>query len=202
MIRSHLHSDLYDKNPSLSLKETSDKQDELLVLIAACIKDDYLCQKKLYARFYNLVFSICLRYTKSREEAKSFVNLCFLRVFKKLNQYEEKGAFEGWLVKLSINVCLDQIRSRLSYQRQNTSLEELPHPAIDADVIDQLALQDLLDIIQQLPDTHRSVFSLHVIDGYKHKEIAEMLNISLGTSRWYLSKAKDLLKQKLKDYKY
>ena len=202
MVKPHLHSDLYDKKPSLSLKDASDKQHELLALIAGCIKDDYLCQKKLYARFYNLVFSICLRYTKSREEAKSFVNLCFLKVFRKLDQYGERGAFEGWLVRLSINVCLDQIKSRLSYQKQNASLDDLFHPAIDADVINQLALQDLLNIIQQLPDTHRSVFSLHVIDGYKHKEIAEMLNISLGTSRWYLSKAKELLKEKLARHGY
>jgi len=169
-------------------------------MIEGCLKGDRKEQRKFYDEFYNLVFSICLRYTKERGEAKSFANLCFLKIFKNLHQYKEQGTFISWLSKVSIHVCLDQVRSRISYQKKHLAVEVHLEKAIDANVIDQLELEDLYKVIQELPDTHQTVFSLHAIDGYKHKEIAEMLGITTGTSRWYLAKAKELLQQKLKRY--
>ena len=169
-------------------------------MIEGCLKEDRMQQRKLYEEFYNLVFSICLRYTNERREAKSFANLCFLKIFKNLNQYKEQGTFVAWLSKVSIHVCLDQVRSRINYQKKHVEAEGRVDKAINATVIDHLDLEDLYKVIQELPGTHQTVFNLHVVDGYKHGEIAEMLGISTGTSRWYLAKAKELLQQKLKRY--
>jgi len=186
------------KSTSASKRDTPEKG-ELLRIIKGCLDKDRKHQKQLYEKYYNLIFSVCLRYSKNKDEAKSFVNLSFFKIFEKLGKYENRGTFEGWICRLSINTCLDQIRKKVNYQKHHQSIEETPQVSTPDNIIDQLALQDIYKIIQELPDTHRTVFSLHIIDGYKHAEIAESLKISIGTSRWYLSKAKELLKKKLEN---
>lgn len=198
IINLHTHS-VY-KSVVANKDAQRNNRDELASIIEGAIEQNKLDQKKLYERYYNLIFSICLRYANQRSEASSFVNLCFLKIFNSLEKYENRGAFEGWICKLSVRECIDQIRSRMRYESRITELDHTIEKSVDGSIVDQLALEDLYKIIQELPDAFQTVFCLYIIEGYKHQEIAELLEISAGTSRWYLAKAKEQLKEKLKSY--
>jgi len=193
------YSALAQSTSNMRLKDSSNDR-ELAIIIRGAIQENRLDQKKIYEKFYNLIFSICLRYSSQKAEASSFVNLCFLKIFKNLEKFENKGSFEGWICKISIRVCIDQIRSRMRYEKQLVFSENPVGLKVEENILDHLALEDLYNVIQELPDTFQTVFCLHTIEGYKHQEIAELLEISIGTSRWYLSKAKETLKLKLKNY--
>lgn len=135
-----------------------------------------------------------MRYTGNSEEAKEVLNTSFLKIFERIATYEPKGTFSGWLATITLHTAIDHVRSRTTY-RKIMDFEEEKDVPIQNDAIDNLAMQELFALIQKLPNTARSVFSLYIIDDYSHKEIAEMLQISEGTSKWYLAEARKQMQQ-------
>jgi RNA polymerase sigma factor (sigma-70 family) len=169
-------------------------EDDIQKLINGCKLNDRKAQEQLYRRFYGAMASICLPYTKNQEDTKEVLNNGFLKVFKNIGQFDPaKASFYTWARKIIINVSIDFLRSQhVGYTTM--PLENLPEPGIDNTIVQQIDAEELLLLIRQLPPATRLVFNLYSIEGYNHREIAHMLTISEGTSKWHLSEARKVLK--------
>jgi RNA polymerase sigma-70 factor (ECF subfamily) len=167
-------------------------------LIQGCKKKDARAQGELYNQYSGVLFSICLRYSPNQAEAEDNLQDAFITIFNKVTQFKNKGSFEGWMKRITVNTVLQKYRKQKVFaitdeaQIEDTAEEEI----IDAG----LPLNYLLSIIQELPDRYRLVFSMYVLDGYSHKEISELLGISDGTSKSNLARARGILKTKINDY--
>ncbi|MCS6929086.1 MAG: RNA polymerase sigma factor [Saprospiraceae bacterium] len=162
-----------------------------------CLRQHPLAQKYLYERYFGRLLGIAMRYTSDREEALSVLNQAFLKIFSNINQYSGAGSFIGWMAKIVLHTAIDHVRSQVTYRRVMDFHAEADN-RVSNEGLSQLQAEDLFRIIQQLPPATRTVFNLYVIDGYKHSEIAEMLNIDEGTSKWHLFQARRLLQQRLR----
>lgn len=166
-------------------------------LIEKCKSEDRKAQGELYSRFASKLFSVCLKYSRNYTEAEDNLQDAFLTIFKKIHQFKNKGSFEGWLKRIVINTVLQRYRKEKVFDIVNENTAD----AEDMDVEDvPVSLDYLLQIIQKLPDRYRLVFNLYVLDGYSHKEIAEMLDINEGTSKSNLSRARQILKKDIENY--
>ena len=163
-------------------------------LIKQCANNDRKAQKEIYQLFAGKLFSICLKYSKNKQEAQDNFQDGFIVIFDKIGQFNFKGSFEGWLKRVMINTVL------LKYRKKNVLnivAEDIPDEVI-VDVEDnEISLDFLLNLINELPDRYRLVFNLYALDGYSHKEISEMLLIAEGTSKSNLARARAILKQKI-----
>jgi RNA polymerase sigma factor (sigma-70 family) len=169
-------------------------EEELHQLIRGCKKQDAKCQKILYKEFYGFSMGICLRYTHNRDEAAEVMNKGFFNVFTHINNYDMGYPFKAWLGKIMRNVSIDFYRASLK-MAYTEDLDKASHIS-DGELTDKnLDYNDLLMMIQKLPDAYRTVFNLFAIEGYPHNEIASMLNINSGTSKSNLYKARQKLKQ-------
>lgn len=168
-------------------------------LLEGCLQKDRLAQKYLYQRYYGKMLSIAMRYAGHKEEAVDILNRAFLKVFDKLETYTESGSLSGWIATIVFNTSIDYVRSRTKYKSvMDFNVEK--DVMLSETIIEQLYAEDLLLEIQKLPAAMRSVFSLYVIDGYKHREISEMLNININTSKWHLAEAKKDLRKRLQSF--
>jgi RNA polymerase sigma factor (sigma-70 family) len=166
-------------------------------LIAGCKAGKRDLQKALYTRFSAKMLGICLRYTKNREEAEDVLQDGFVKVFQHLPQYAGAGSFEGWIRKIMVNSALEHLRKKKIVYSQTDiqNLEDDCH--LDAEVMSKIAVQDLLSMIRELSPGYQVVFNLYAIEGFPHKEIAAMLDISEGTSKSQLARARKILQDKL-----
>jgi len=167
-------------------------------LIEQCKKNDVKAQGQIYKLFASKLFSVCLKYSRNNAEAEDNLQDAFVTIFKKIAQYKYKGSFEGWMKRITINTALQRYRSVGVFDIVNENQIEDESVEIDEDTI---AIDFLLRIIQELPDRYRLVFNLYALDGYSHKEIGEMLDISTGTSKSNLARARLILKEKIEQYK-
>ena len=174
--------------------------EELATLIQSCMKGDRNSQKALYKSFHGYAMSICMRYSMNREEAAEVMNDGFLKVFTKLNKYDPNRSFKGWLRKVMINTALDNYRHNLKYYYQQ-DIEKTPDISSSGNILADMAYEEIVSLVQKLSPAYRMVFNLYVMDGYTHEEIAEILNISVGTSKSNLSKARENLRSLLKKNK-
>jgi RNA polymerase sigma-70 factor (ECF subfamily) len=159
------------------------------------LKNDRRSQERLYKQFYPAVMSLCLRYVRDRDDAVEVLNDSFLKVLRQLDRYDPgKGALYTWIRAIVINTALDSLRRQKAIRDREMLPDEDEEPGIDNDAIAKLSGDELLNLILQLPVTTRLVFNLYGIDGYSHKEIAGLLGISEGTSRWHLNDARRQLK--------
>ncbi len=164
-------------------------------LIKKCKKKNAVAQEQLYRLFSNKLFSICLKYSNDYASAEDTLQDAFITIFDKITQYKNQGSFEGWMKRITINTALQKYRKQKVFDIVNEEqIEEEVEVAVDEE---EVSLDYLLEIIQQLPDRYRLVFTLYVLDGYSHKEVAEMLEISIGTSKSNLARARNILKEKL-----
>jgi RNA polymerase sigma factor (sigma-70 family) len=169
-------------------------EEELHQLISGCIKHDRTSQKLLYKAFYGFSMGICLRYANDREEAAEVMNQGFFKVFTRIETYDRTRPFKAWLGKIMMNVSIDYYRANLKMAYAD-DLDKAEH-LTDGDMADKkLNYDDLLKMVQKLPPAYRTVFNLFAIEGYTHEEIGELLNISPGTSKSNLHKARQKLKQ-------
>ena len=168
-------------------------------LIKRCVKQDAEAQSQLYKQYASKLFSLCLKYSKNYAEAEDNLHDAFITVFSKIGQYNNKGSFEGWLKRIAINTALQGYRKDVGvYDIVNEDKIE----AVSVDIDDNdLNIDFLLKIIQELPDRYRLIFNLYVLDGYSHLEISELINISTGTSKSNLARARLILKNKIEAYK-
>ncbi|MDO9274251.1 MAG: sigma-70 family RNA polymerase sigma factor [Lutibacter sp.] len=163
-------------------------------LIKQCANNDRKAQKEIYQLFAGKLFSICLKYSKNKQEAQDNFQDGFIVIFEKIGQFNFKGSFEGWLKRVMINTVL------LKYRKKNVLnivTEEIPDEVIVDVDDDEISLDFLLNLINELPDRYRMVFNLYALDGYSHKEISEMMQIAEGTSKSNLARARAILKQKI-----
>ncbi len=163
-------------------------------LIKQCANEDRKAQKEIYQLFAGKLFSICLKYSKNKQEAQDNFQDGFIIIFKKIGQFKFKGSFEGWIKRVMLNTVLLKYRKKTVL---NIVTEEIPDEVIVDVDDDEISLDFLLNLIHELPDRYRMVFNLYVLDGYSHREISEMLHIAEGTSKSNLARARAILKQKI-----
>lgn len=166
-------------------------------LIAALKRGDSRAHKVVYERFAGKMLAICTRYCANRADAEEVMLDGFMRVFEKVGQFREDGSFEGWVRRVMVTESLMFLRKNKQW-RQEISIDDVPvEPDYEwADTA--IRENDLLRMVNQLPDGYRTVFNLYAIEGYAHAEIAEMLGISEGTSKSQLSRARTMLQLNLK----
>ena len=149
--------------------------------------------------FSKRMFGLCLQYADNYDDASDIMQEGFIKVYHKMDQYKGKGSFEGWMRRIMINSALERYRSQLHMYpltEQVVKRDEM----IYEEVIDKLSANDLIKMVHELPPRYRMVFNLYAIEGYSHKEIAEMMEITTGTSKSNLSRARDILQQRVKQY--
>ena len=163
------------------------------ILVEGCVKNDRFYQEMLYRKYFDSMMRMCMRYTKDRDIAMEIINNGFLRAFKKIELYSFSGSLEGWIRRLVFHSLSDY------FKKHNKGVHFLTVEDWDSPVpqtaLSNLYLEDLLQLVDNLPDATRQVFYLYAIEGYTHVEISDMINISVGTSKWHLSTARKKLKQ-------
>lgn len=166
-------------------------------LIKGCRKGDRLAQKELYEKYSRKMMGVCLRYVNDRETARDLLQDGFVKVFTSMDSYLGAGSFEGWMRKIFVNCALEYLR-KSDVLRESTDLDntaELIQP--DSSVISSMSAAELMQLVQELPTGFRTVFNLFAIEGYSHKEISEMLNITESTSRSQFTRAKQMLQKRI-----
>jgi RNA polymerase sigma factor (sigma-70 family) len=168
-------------------------------IVSDCKKGDRIAQGNLFDLYAPKMLGVCIRYFHSRTEAEDILQEGFIKVFTKIKSYKGEGAFEGWMKRIFINTALEQIRKKKNMYVVS-DFEQVAHEHYTDDLVNNLDTSILLKLIDALPIGYRTVFNLYAIEGYPHKEIAELLEISEGTSKSQLSRARALLQHQLQNY--
>jgi RNA polymerase sigma-70 factor (ECF subfamily) len=171
---------------------------EIKEIIKGCLAGNRRDQELLYRRHASKLYAVCLQYSGNTEEARDILQDGFIKIFENLGNYKHEGSFEGWMRRITVNTALEKFRGRTNLYRVD-DIDQLPEPDAEPDNQDYAGLEaaDLLEIIRELPPKYRMVFNLYAIEGYSHKEISEMINISEGTSKSNLSRARAILQRRV-----
>lgn len=167
-------------------------------IISGCIAGDRHSQELLFRKYHRLMLGICLRYCQDKAEAEDILIEGFMRIYTNIRKYRGEGSFEGWMKRVMVNAAIDHHRGNLKHYFHQDIEEVKGNITGGIDPVEGIEVEELLKIIRELPEGYRLVFNLHAIEGYNHKEIAEILNISEGTSKSQLSKARKYLQKRLK----
>jgi RNA polymerase sigma-70 factor (ECF subfamily) len=162
-------------------------------LIEECIHGNSKAQKDLYEQYSRQMMAVCMRYSKKTEDAEDILQEAFVKVFRNLDQFRYDSTLYFWIKRIVINTALNYHRGKM-HQQQTVDVEEIHDLADDEVTLSNYHLKDLLNLLQSLPDGSRVVFNLYAIEGYQHREIAEKLGISEGTSKSQYARAKRLLR--------
>ena len=168
-------------------------------LIEGCIRGDRKMQRELYDRFAPKMFGVCLRYAGNAEEAEDILQEGFIKVFNKIGSFRSEGSFEGWIRRIFVNTAVEHYRKKI-YLQPITDYEESTVEGKYLSVLDNLAEKDIIQLVQQLSPGYRTVFNMYVVEGYTHRQIAEILGISEGTSKSQLSRAKLILQDLVREF--
>lgn len=169
-------------------------------VIDGCIRGEKRAQDALYRKYSSLLYGICLRYTKNRMEAQDVLQDVFVKVFNHIGSYHHDGSFEGWLRRIAVNTSITNYRRNQKHAFQE-DIDKVVYQHDDPIVFEDLeyTAEELTTCISRLPAGYRTVFNLYVVEGYMHKEIAEMLGIDVNTSKSQLSRAKTYLQRELSE---
>ncbi len=164
-------------------------------IVNGCRTGDKKAQFRLYEMYSPLLLGICLRYTNSRDDAHDVLQESFIRIFNKITQVNDSSQLQGWMRKVTVSTAINFYHRHKKHQ-QSSSLDAVMFKVVDdnADAIGSLHAKDLLALIAKLPEGYRIIFNLFVIEGYSHKEIADLLKITEGTSKSQLNHARLWLK--------
>lgn len=166
-------------------------------LLKRCINNDRAAQEQLYKKYYGKMMATCMRYLGNRDDAMEVLNLGFLKVFQNLQKFDGKGSFDGWVYRIIRNNIIDHLRSKIRYREmEGGSLDDMETMVAES-ATENLYAKDLLQMLNILPETSRLVFNMFALEGFKHEEIANVLSISVGTSKWHVSEARRILKIQL-----
>lgn len=167
-------------------------------LIEKCQEQDRAAQKQLYTQYKDVLFALCLKYAKNKMEAEDNLQDSFVTIFQKIKSYNGKGSFEGWMKRITINKAIDKYKKTPFFDpieddkfKDDTTVDENQN---------HIPLNKLLEFVQELPSRYRLVFNMYQLDHYSHQEISKELNISTGTSKSNLHRAKVILKEKITAY--
>jgi len=174
---------------------------EIKNIINGCLKGNRKDQELLYRRHAAKLYAVCQQYSGNDEEARDILQEGFIKIFENLVHYRYQGSFEGWVRRIVVNTALEKYRSRHNLYRVD-DIDQIQEPDAEPDSEDYAGLEaaDLLEMIRKLPPKYRMVFNLYAIEGYSHKEISSLMNISEGTSKSNLSRARQILQKKVADY--
>jgi len=173
------------------------KDIEFEELLSNCLQNDRNAQYKLYERYSRKVFGVCMRYAKNHTDAEDILQEGFIKVFKYLKDYSGKGSFEGWIRRIMVTTALNYYKKKNLFNKDidpESSYIALPS---SNEALSTMTHNELLVIIRKLPIGYRTVFNLNTIEGYSHKEISKIMNISVNTSKSQLSRAKNSLRNQL-----
>ncbi len=169
-------------------------------LIALCIKQDRKAEYELYKLSYSYLMSICIRYSKDRDTASEILNIGYLKILRNIGSYKPEIPFKAWIRRIMVNTLIDEYRKN-KREKEKISYVENYFDSTDFSEVNEalgkFSISQIYQEIDKLPEATRKVFNLFVIDGYSHKEISEMLNISEGTSKWHLNAARQKLKEQI-----
>ncbi|MDP4712263.1 MAG: sigma-70 family RNA polymerase sigma factor [Saprospiraceae bacterium] len=165
-------------------------------LIQGCASGNRNCQQVIFRRYAGKMLALSLRYARHQMEAEDIVQEAFIRVFDHIHTFEFRGSFEGWIKRIVINIALKNF-SRKSFSQEEIGIDQDFDAPVEAPADLLMGAQEILDLVNELPDGYKIVFNLYAIEGYSHKEIAEMIGIQESTSRSQLVKARKMLQQKL-----
>ena len=173
-------------------------ENELIELIDACKRREPSAQRAVYARYSSMLFGVAMRYTNSRSDAEDVLQEAWIKVFRHLNSFSENNSFDGWLRRIVVNTAITHYRRNLKHAH-HIDLDEVHATPRDLEAFKELEFtkEELERALRQLPPGYGMVFKLYVIDGFKHKEIAEQLGIDLNTSKSQLSRARRFLQEVL-----
>lgn len=166
-------------------------------LIQGCLRNEPESQELFYKRFAPRMYGVCMRFAKNQMEAEDILQEGFIRVFVNLKTYRGEGSLEGWIRRTIVNTAINLYKKNLKHLKDTDIEAAGGFSGEEENALDKLSLMELLQIIQDLPDGYRMVFNLNAIDGYTHREIGEMLDISENTSKSQLSRARNALKKKI-----
>lgn len=181
----------------MCIKMLNDEQ-----LVKKCLNREKGATDEFYHRFASKMFGVCLRYARSSMEAEDLLQEGFIKVFTSLGTFRYDGSLEGWVRRIIVNNSINYYRQKSPWFEDVETSKDANKETAEYDILSALSANELLALIQQLPEGYRLVFNLYVIEGYLHKEIAEMLNISENTSKSQLLKARKALQCKLKNVMY
>lgn len=169
-------------------------------LIDECKKGNRLAQKELYDKYARKMMGVCLRYVSDRETARDLLQDGFVKVFTSLDTYTGSGVFDAWIRKIFVNGALEYLR-RGDVLREASDWDSITEPveSFSASAVSELSAAELMKLVQELPAGFRAVFNLFAIEGYSHREIAEMMNITESTSRSQYTRARQLLQKRVKE---
>jgi RNA polymerase sigma factor (sigma-70 family) len=173
---------------------------EFKEIIDGCVRGERVAQDRLYKKFSSLLFGICLRYAGNRMEAQDVLQEVFVKIYNNIGSYNHEGSFEGWLRRIAVNTSITNYRKNLkhAYQKDVDDLMKThEEPATFEDF--EFTAEEMMQCIERLPIGYKTIFNLYVIEGFMHKEISEMLNIDVNTSKSQLSRAKNYLQKELKN---
>lgn len=166
-------------------------------LVTGCLNSDPIAQKALYQTYARKMMSICMRYATNRDQAQDILQDGFVKVFQKMDHFRGDGPLGGWIARTMVNTALDHIRRNKMFDH-SLDLTEAEHlHAEDAQVVSAMSTAEIMALIQNLPPGYRTVFNLFAIEGYPHKDIAQMLGISENTSKSQFMKARAYLRKLL-----
>jgi RNA polymerase sigma-70 factor (ECF subfamily) len=170
------------------------------LLLEGCLANSRKAQEALYRQFYGFAMTIALRYSRDEHDAADIMSHAFVKIFRSIHSFDSsKGSLHAWIKRIVANEGLDHIKTRSRFSR-DLELETVPEPPVNNTVLAEMGAGEIMNLIKRLPPATHAVFVLYAIEGYNHREIAERLGISEGTSKWHLSEARKTLQQKILDY--
>lgn len=168
-------------------------------IIEKCLKKDAKAQESFYRLFAPTMYGVCLRFAKNKMEAEDILQEGFIKVFTFLKKYRNEGSLEGWIRKTMVNTAINYYKKNIRFAKEADIDKYEVKQNVNENVIDRLAANELLKVINTLPDSYRLIFNLAAIEGFTHKEIGEMFDIPENTSKSQLKRARNILQQKIKE---
>jgi RNA polymerase sigma factor (sigma-70 family) len=163
------------------------------VLLQGCLHKNAASQQEFYNRYSPKMLSVCYRFAKNREDAEDMLQEGFIRIFSQIHQFQHKGALEGWIRKIIVHTCINLLKKNKKFS-ENVDIQYAQHLSVREEVVSAvIQAKQIIECIRMLPIGYRTVLNLFAIEGYNHKEIAEMLDIEESTSRSQYTRAKAML---------
>ena len=169
-------------------------------IIQGCVNEEKSAQQHLYETYSPKMYYVCLRYARHASEAQDMLQDGFIKVFDNIGSFKSNGSFEGWIRRIVVNTALNYCR-KPSFKQEQIGIEDYQDTVVKSKAVSNLGEKELLALIQKLPDGYRMVFNLYVIEGYSHKEIGEVLNVTESTSRSQLAKSRKWMQNELEKLK-
>lgn len=167
------------------------------LLLEGCLANNRKAQEALYRQFYGFAMTIALRYSRDEHDAADIMSHAFVKIFKSMHSFDpSKGSLHAWIKRIVVNEGLDHIKTRSRFSKE-VELETVPEPPVNNSVLQEMGAEEIMNLVKRLPPATHAVFVLYAVEGYNHREVADTLSISEGTSKWHLSEARKTLQKQI-----